>query len=140
MTRDEAIQMRKQMENIFDIAAASMTNDQAIENRVLCKAWALGVHAVGTVRSVDGYPYKCIQSHDTAEHPDIVPGSTAWPTFWIPLHGTTPETALPWLKPTCAEDMYKPGESMIYTDGLLYLNKQATDHSPTDYAAAWEVV
>ena len=59
--------------------------------------------------------------------------------FWIPFHGTSAETALPWLKPTCAEDMYKPGEYMIYTDGLLYRNKVATDHSPTDYPAGWEV-
>lgn len=139
MTRDEAIRLRAQMENIFDIAAASMTNDQTIENRVLCKAWALGVHAAGTVRSVDGYPYKCIQSHDTKEHPDIVPGSTAWATFWIPFHGTSPETALPFVQPTGAHDMYQPGEYMIYTDGLLYRNKVATDHSPTAYADAWEI-
>ena len=137
MTRDEAIQMRKQMENTFDIAAASMTNDQAIENRVLCKAWALGVHTVGTVRSVDGYPYKCIQSHDTAEHPDIVPGSTAWPTFWIPLHGTTPETALPFVQPGYTEDRYKAGEYAIFDVGMKKCVRDTT-YTCTDDPTAWE--
>ena len=137
MTRDEAIQMRKQMENTFDIAAASMTNDQAIENRVLCKAWALGVHAVGTVRSVDGYPYKCIQSHDTKEHPDIVPGSTAWPTFWIPLHGTTPETALPFVQPTGAHDMYLAGEYAVFDVGVKKCIRD-TAYNYIDDPTAWE--
>lgn len=137
MTRDEAIQMRKQMENIFDIAAASMTNDQAIENRVLCKAWALGVHAMGTIRSVDGYPYKCIQSHDTKEHPDIVPGSTAWPTFWIPLHGTTPETALPFVQPDYTEDRYKAGEYAIFDVGMKKCVRDTT-YTYIDDPTAWE--
>lgn len=140
MTRDEAIKLRAQMEETYAAAAPNMTVQMLIRNRALCAKWAEGEHIVDEVRTVEGYPFKCRQEHDTAEHPDIVPGSTAWPTFWIPYHGTSPETALPWLKPTCAEDVYKPGEYMIFTDGLLYLNKMATDHSPTDYPGAWEAV
>ena len=138
MTRDEAIALRAKMENTYALATMSMTIDQVIENRDLCQAWAEGLHLVDEVRTVEGYPYKCRQEHNTNVYPDIVPGGSAWATFWIPYHGLTPETALPFVAPTGAHDMYLTGEYMIYTDGLLYRCKSDTAYSPTDYTAAWE--
>lgn len=79
------------------------------------------------------------QAHDNAVYPDIIPGSSAWATFWRPLHGTTPETARPWCKPVAGTtDMYHDGEYMVYTDGALYLCIVNTVYSPEEYAQAWE--
>ena len=70
---------------------------------------------------------------------DIKPDNPAWFTFWRPLHGTSPETARPFVPVQGAHDMYRVGEYMIYTDGKTYQCKQDTNFSPEDYAQAWEV-
>lgn len=48
--------------------------------------------------------------------------------------------ALPWIAPTGAQDMYKSGEYMVYTDREVYKCLQDTAYSPTDYAQAWQAV
>lgn len=138
MNRDEAIKLRAQMEETYAAAAPNMTVQMLIQNRALCAKWAEGKHAVDEVRTVDGYPYKCRQEHDTAEHPDIVPGGAAWATFWIPFHGTSPETALPFVQPTGAHDMYKVGEYALFD--VLMRCKRDTAYHYTDDPDAWEIV
>ena len=138
MTRDEAIKLRSLIEDTFEKAVPAMTDDQIIYKRALCAKWAEGKHAVDEVRTVDSYPYKCRQEHDTAEHPDIVPGGTAWATFWIPFHGTSPETALPFVQPTGAHDMYKVDEYALFD--VLMRCKRDTAYHYTDDPDAWEVV
>ena len=137
MTRDEAVAFRRNIESVFAVASASMTGDQIIENRVLCEKWEIGAHTAGNVRTVEGYPYKCRQDHDTAEYPDIVPGGSAWATFWIPLHGTTPETALPFVQPTGAHDMYLAGEYAAFDVGVKKCIRD-TAYNYTDDPTAWE--
>ena len=68
------------------------------------------------------------------------PEGEAWRTFWIPFHGTTPKTALPFVQPTMAEDQYKTGEMMIWTDGKVYRATMDTPYSPEEQGDAWEVV
>lgn len=139
MRLHEARTLRKQMETTFEKAAPAMTADEVIANRVMCKAWTAGKHTVGEVYMVDGQPWQCYQDYDNAVYPDIVPGSTAWPTFNKPYHGTTPETALPFVAPTHAEDRYKDGEYMIWTDGTLQLCVRDTAYGPDNDPNAWEV-
>lgn len=55
-------------------------------------------------------------------------------------HGTTPESARPWIAPTGAHDMYKAGEYTIWTDDKTYKAKMDTAYSPADYPQAWEEV
>lgn len=131
--------VRMMARRMFAQSAAEMTSDEVIQCRALADEWALGVHQAGEVRTVEGYPYKCRQTHDTEVYPDIVPDGAAWATFWVPYHGTTAETALPFCAPTGAQDMYTVGEYMIYTDGFTYRCAQDTEFSPVDYPAAWEV-
>ena len=140
MTVREATELRSQMETVFEKAAPVMTADEAITNRVMCKAWAKGKHTVGEVYSTGEQLWQCIQDYDNAVYPDIIPGSAAWGTFHKPYHGTTKETALLWVAPTGAHDMYLAGEYMIWTDGLIYKCLSSTAYSPEDYAGAWEVV
>lgn len=95
---------------------------------------------MGDIRLALGQPWKCRQAHDTETYPDITPDGEAWRTFWIPFHGSTKETALPFVAPTMAEDMYKSGEYMVWTDGQTYKCVSDTNFSPEDYPEAWEVI
>lgn len=134
------MELRGQMETVYQLATPSMTADEVIANRVMCKAWTAGKHTVGEVYRVDGQPWQCYQDYDNLTHPDIVPGSTAWPTFNKPYHGTTPETARPFVAPTHSQDIYKAGEYMIWTDGTLQLCVRDTAYGPDNDPNAWEVV
>lgn len=134
----EAAALRTQMEAVYQLATPSMTPDEVIQNRVMCKVWQPGYHVIGEVYSVDGQPWYCYADYDNDIYPDVVPGSTAWPTFNKPYHGTTPETALPFVQPTHSQDIYKSGEYMIWTDGTLKKCIRNTSFGPDDDPNAWE--
>lgn len=139
MRLKEARDLRKQMEDTFEKAVPTMTNDEVIKNRVLCKQWTSGKHTAGEVYEAIGQLWQCIQDYDNAVYPDIIPNGSAWGTFHKPYHGTTKETAMPWVAPTGAHDMYLVGEYMVWTDGKVYKCLMATAFSPAEYASAWEV-
>lgn len=138
MKRSEAYALRAQMEKTFALATVNMNADEVIENRALCKAWRAGSHTMGEVYMAAGQPWQCYQAYDNAVYPDIVPGSTAWPTFNKPYHGTTAETALPWVAPTHSGDIYKTGEYMIWTDGAVKKCIRDTSFGPDYDPDAWE--
>ena len=122
---------------------SSMSAGDTITVAALYDEWAEGAYQVGDIRlaAYEGthQPWKCRQAHDTTTYPDITPDGTAWRTFWIPFHGTSPETAQDWIAPTMAEDMYKAGEYMIW-NGHTYKCLSATVYTPEEYAQAWERV
>lgn len=135
MSRKQAREFRQ----AIDRAAAAVTDDDdRIGISALYLDWAAGKYAVGDVRNNGGQTWECYAAHDNREHPDIVPGSQAWQTFWRPLHGRTPETARPFVQPTNAMDSYKTGEYMIWTDGSLYRCIRQTSYPPDQDAGAWE--
>ena len=139
MTVREMAELRGQMETVFEKAAPVMTADEVITNRVMCKAWAEGKHTAGEVYEADGQIWQCIQDYDNAVYPDIIPGGAAWGTFHKPYHGTTTETAMPWVAPTGAHDIYKDGEYMIWTDGTVQRCVRDTAYGPDSDFDAWEV-
>lgn len=124
--------------------AATMSADDTIAVAALYDEWTDGSYQVGDIRLAwyngSHQPWKCRQEHDTTTYPDITPDGSAWRTFWIPFHGTSPETALPFVQPTMAEDQYKTGEMMIWTDGKVYRATMDTPYSPEEQGDAWEVV
>ena len=136
----KAVSIRATMETLFEKAASDLTADEIIEAKTLCRSWEEGAHKTGEVYTADGQVWQCIQDYDNAVYPDIVPGNAAWKTFHKPYHGTTAETALPYVAPTGAHDMYLAGEYMVWTDGHTYKCLQGTAYSPAEYAAAWEVM
>lgn len=103
----------------------------------LLRKWTPGNYVVGDVRVYEGIPYKCVQAHDST-------GNETWnpsvASLWMQYHGTSVESARPWVAPTGAHDMYLAGEYMIWTDGSTYKCLSNTNFSPADYAAAWEQV
>lgn len=146
---EEATEIRKQIENTYTVATVDMDDDEKIINRNLAPEWKAGKHLVEEVfctHSGNGLGpeweqlWKVYQEYDNATYPDIKPGSSAWFTFNIPYHGTTPETALPFVPGQPAHAIYHTGEYMIFTDGYIYKCKQDTTYSPTEQADAWEKV
>ena len=115
------------------------TDDQRIRASGLFADWAAGSYQVGDIRNAKDQIWECFQAHDNAIYPDINPDNGAWYTFWRPLHGTSPETARPFVPVQGAHDMYRAGEHMIYTDGLTYKCLSDTNFSPEEYGQAWEV-
>lgn len=146
-TQGEAEAVRTQIESIY--AAAGMDADGRISNRNLAPLWKPGNHKAGEVfrtNAGDGLGpeweqvWRVYQDYDNAVYPDVAPGESAWLTFNIPYHGTTPETALPFVPGQPAHAIYHVGEYMIFTDGYTYKCKQDTTYSPTEQADAWEKV
>ena len=110
------------------------TDDKRLRASGLYKEWKEGAHPKGEIYNADGQTWECYN----ATYPDICPGQTAWYTFNRPLHGTTPETARPFVPVQGAHDMYHAGEYMVWTDGTIQRCKEDTNFSPEDYPQAWE--
>lgn len=150
---EEAIQRGVVTVNVYDALASAIyvarqnltgaaidTDDKRLRASGLYEDWAEGAYTVGDIRNAKGQTWECFQAHDTATYPDINPENAAWFTFWRPLHGTTPETARPFVPVQGAHDMYRAGEYMVYTDGKTYRCLSDTNFSPEDYPQAWEVI
>lgn len=119
-------------------AALISDDDERIKVSVLYPDWKEGKHEVGEIYNADGQTWECFQSYDNAVYPDITPENEAWFTFNRPLHGKSPETARPFVKPMGAHDMYKSGEYMVWIDGAFYKCIIDTVYTPEEYGAAWE--
>ena len=148
---EEAIQRGVVTVNVYDALASAIyvarqnltgaaidTDDKWLRASGLYEDWTEGAYTVGDIRNAKGQTWECFQAHDTASYPDINPDNAAWFTFWRPLHGTTPETARPFVPVQGAHDMYRTGEYMVYTDGKTYRCLSDTNFSPDDYPQAWE--
>ena len=114
------------------------TDDKRLRASGLYPEWQEGKHSKGDIYNAEGQTWECYQEYDNAIYPDIRPGEAAWYTFNRPLHGTSPETARPFVPVQGAHDMYRAGEYMVWTDGTIYRCKQDTNFSPEDYVQAWE--
>ena len=142
-TRAETLAAGSFARMVLPTVQETMTADDTITVAALYDEWTEGAYQVGDIRLAwyggVHQPWKCRQEHDTATYPDITPDGTAWRTFWIPFHGTTPETAQDWIEPSGAHDQYEPGEYMIW-NGQTYKCLSATVYTPEDQAEAWEAV
>ena len=134
--RTELLAMRKALDGLVVRIADSPA--EINEYQAAVREWQPGVFAAGDVRQHLGVPYKCVQAHDSTANPGWTPEAT--PALWMQYHGTTPESARPWIAPTGAHDMYKAGEYTIWTDGKTYKAKMDTAYSPADYPQAWDAV
>lgn len=114
------------------------TDDKRLRASGLYREWMEGAHPKGEIYNADGQTWECFQEYDNATYPDIRPGSPAWYTFNRPLHGTSRETARPFVPVQGAHDIYRAGEYMIWTDGTVQRCKSDTNFSPADYPQAWE--
>lgn len=117
------------------------TDDKRLRASGLYPEWTPGAHSVGEHYNATGQTWEVFTAYDNAVYPDIRPGEAAWYTFNRPLHGTSPETARPWVKPQHGTtDIYHAGECMIWTDGTIRRCLRDTNFSPEEYPADWEIV
>lgn len=146
-TAEDAAAVRAQIESVY--AAVDMDADGRISNRNLAALWKPGNHKTGEVfctHSGDDLGpeweqvWRVHQDYDNSVYPDIAPGKPAWLTFNVPYHGTTPETALPFVPGQPAHAIYHSGEYMLFTDEIIYKCKLDTTYSPTEQPDAWEAV
>lgn len=136
-TNAEVKAMRTSLETMYQAQSGSMTADQQISNRFMAPVWKPCNHTLNEIYcTTPDKIWKCRQAYNNDIYPDINPDNDAWYTFNIPLHGTTPETALPFVLPKEAESRYKTGEYMIY-NGSTYMCVRDTAYSPDDDAIAW---
>lgn len=117
------------------------TDDQRIRASGLYDDWTPGNHKAGEIYNADGQTWECYQDYDNAVYPDITLDNSAWFTFNRPLHGKSRETARAWVAPTHAEDIYRYGEWMVWTDGLAYqcIAENGTNFSPEEYLGGWRM-
>lgn len=108
------------------------------EHTEIIRPWTPAVYKAGDVRSENGIPYKCAQGHDSTDNPNWTPSLE--PALWFQYHGTTPETARPFVAPTGAHDMYQADEYMIWTDGKIYKCITDTAYTPEQYEQAWKLI
>lgn len=120
----------------IDVGIAEASEKPAAINGMLAavRQWKPGVYSIGDVRVYDGAPYKCVQAHDSTANADWTPPSV--PALWMQYHGTSKDTARPWVQPQGTHDQYLVGEWMIY-HGAYYECVQDTVYTPDQYAQAW---
>ncbi|MBP3651984.1 MAG: hypothetical protein J6J78_02800 [Clostridia bacterium] len=134
--------MRRAMDRHISSIAKTPAEINDADNMACIRIWKPGKFSAGDantapdVRMHEDIPYKCFQSHDSTANPAWNPKDA--PALWIQYHGTTPETARPYIAPTGAHDMYKAGEYMIWTDGTVKHATQDTAYGPDVWPDAWE--
>ena len=108
------------------------------------KAYSVGnvfnTHSTAELGAEWEQTWECHAAIDPAKNPGVIPGVSAWFTFFHPLHGKSAETARDWVKPQYGTtDIYKCGEYMKYIDGFIYpcIAENGTNFSPDEYRAAW---
>ena len=134
--RNQLIALRKALDNF--VVKISDTPAEINDNQIVLRPWQPNTYSLGDVRVYENIPYKCVQAHDSTGNDAWNPPAT--PALWMQYHGTSVESARPWLAPTGAHDMYKASEYMIWTDGSIYQCLIDTVYSPTDYSQAWTKV
>lgn len=102
--------------------------DDVITLAPLLKAWHEGKYEEGDIVNVNGVPYRCLRSHESAENPGTAK------RLWAAIHAKSAETALPY-----SHDQYKNGEYMIFKDGRIYRCVANGADKPPDAAPfMWE--
>ena len=142
----EYVYIPSQLESATEFALKYFDIDQIqdVDEKLKCSGlvenWEPGNYSVGDFLNANEQTWECWTAHDNAIYPDITPDSPqAWANFWRPLHGTSKETARPWVKPQYGTtDMYHAGEYMVWTDGTIKKCLRDTVYSPEEYAADWE--
>lgn len=129
------VQIRKAMDNALVTIVEKGTTEEINAVTAIIRPWVPGVYYIGDVRVENDIPYKCVQTHDSSVNIEWTPSLT--PSLWMQYHGTSVDTARPWLTPTGAHDMYKVGEYMIWTDEAVYECAVDTIYDPEVYPQAW---
>lgn len=147
ITQSQIARAKSMRESIDGVLPVIATDAEKVNDALsLIKPWKPGTmeapitYTANTdIRVRDGIPYRCAQTHTHHGEDGWEPGVA--PSLWVQYHGTSPETARPFVQPTGAHDVYRLGEYTIWTDDQVYT--PATDnmaYSPGDYPQGWTLV
>lgn len=133
------------LRNLMELMAAKLVQSGIDPNEIMSIDLAFPfykqdeVFEPGMVRQEKdtGRLYRCAIGYDGKVQPDW---NLHTPSLWFPYHGKDTRHAYLFVHPTCAEDIYKVGEMMTYTDARIYRAKRDTSYSPDEYMQDWEVV
>lgn len=118
--------------------------DQVNIATIAARVWLAGTaeksrhYERGDIRvdPADGVPYWAMHSHDSVPGQELQPSIT--PSIWTHCHGTTPETARPFVAE--GHNPYQAGHYCT-EDGKVYCcNTANIIHAPSVYAQAWDEV
>lgn len=132
MTRERALQLRALIER----AAASLTDEDALDGVELFPAWVAGTAYTTDERiRYGGKLYRCVQAHTSQDgwEPDKTPA------LWTEV--AKPGEIPVWRQPTGAQDAYSKGDRVHYpdADGPVYVSTVDNNvWEPTVYG--WEAV
>lgn len=132
MTREKAYALRALIER----AAASLSDEDALDGVELFPVWAAGVAYTTDERiRYGGKLYRCVQAHisQSGWEPPAVPA------LWTEV--AKPGEIPVWKQPTGAQDAYSKGDKVHYpdADGAVYVSTVDNNvWEPTVYG--WEVV
>lgn len=146
--RAQFFEMRRMMDELVSaIPAASEAEFNAAAAEINDKAAAIRVWLPGTedktrtyergairMDRADGCPYWAMHTHNSIPGQELQPSLS--PTIWAHCHGTTPETARPFVAE--GHNPYHTGHYCT-EDGQIYRCKQNnTVHAPGVLPGAWE--
>lgn len=132
--RAELFAMRKALDGFVEKIVDNPT--EINDNQTIIRAWVPGVYAVNDVRNYNGVPYKCTIAHDSTQVTDWTP--EAAPSLWAHYHGTTPETARPFLAES--HNPYNEGHYCIEDDRIYLCVMPNVAYAPSVLPSAWEWV
>lgn len=145
MKRREAADIRRALDNL---AATIPTADEASfngsaaainENSAAFRLWlAEGDYVRGDVRidPADGVPYWAM--HDNGKTSGQVHQPSMSPTVWVHCHGTSPDTARPFVAE--GHNPYNKGHYCTENGAVFLCVQDGNVFAPSAYPSAWEAV
>ena len=129
------------------VAAIPMSNESEYnqsaavinENSAAIRIWvSLKNYKRGDLRvsPVDGVPYWAMHDHSSVEGAELEPNAS--PTIWAHCHGTTPETARPFVAE--GHNPYNMGHYCVENGVVARCKQDGTVHAPSVLPSAWEIV
>lgn len=89
-----------------------------------------------SIDPMDGIPYWALHDHGTSTGHICQPSTT--PTMWTHCHGTTPETARPFLAE--GHNPYMTGHYCTEGDVVARCKRDNVVHAPSILPDAWEII
>lgn len=145
MRRSEARDIRRMLDNLIamiPMADESEFNSSAAainENAAAIRVWrAEGDYVRGDVRidPTDGVPYWAM--HDNGKTTGQVHQPSVSPTVWVHCHGTSPETARPFVAE--GHNPYNMGHYCMENGAVFVCMQDGNVFAPSVYPSAWETV
>lgn len=94
---------------------------------------------LGAPYKYDGQVYKLWSQHNANGQPDWTPDKAV--SLWDIYHTTDPAKAKPYFPPQGTRGLYKTGEVMVWTDGLVYRSTiDNNSWTPETLPRGWEAV